>query len=75
MNSNNMYENDAEFVEIDNLLLKMKQENEINDFINRGIYPPRLQNKYSASLIIKPLLSTCLYNNEVTLNDTPEYKP
>ena len=39
MNSTNIYENDAEFDEIDSLLMKIQQQNEIDDFINRGIYP------------------------------------
>lgn len=68
-----MYENPTEFVELDNLLLKMKQENEIDDFINRGTYPDRLKGKYSAPLYISPLLPTCVDNNEVTLANIQEY--
>jgi len=75
MNSTNIYENDAEFDEIDSLLMKIQQQNEIDDFINRGVYPERLQSKYSASLTVKPLISRCIDDTVVTVLNTPEYKP
>lgn len=73
MNSTNIYENVAEFDEIDSLLMKIQQQNEIDDFINRGIYPERLKSKCSAPLSIRPLLPTCVDNNVVTLSNIHEY--